>query len=159
DPTGATHERAYDGPWFMVTAGMFRTPFGFEVQEPERLRPFLERSSMSNALFPQSFDLGLRILGGFPMARWSLAVMNGEPIGEKNFPGRDPNKSKDVVFRVGAASEVFPGIRLEGGVSGLSGQGFHKGNPATADQIQWVDQNTDGNVNAIGEITVVPGSP
>lgn len=161
DPTGATkeHHAGNDGPWFMVTAGVFRTPFGFEVQEPERLRPFLERSSMSNALFPQSFDLGLRVLGGYRMMRWSFATMNGEPIGEKNFPGRDPNRSKDVVFRVGAASELFPGLRLEGGVSGLTGQGFHKGTPATADQIQWQDQNTDGNVNAIGEITVVPGSP
>jgi hypothetical protein len=172
DPTGATKQVSgdgtippsepltkYDGPWFMVTGGLFRTPFGFEVQEPERLRPFLERSTMSNALFPQSFDLGLRVLGGYRMARWSFAVMNGDPIGEKNFPGRDPNKSKDLVFRIGAASDLLPGIRLEGGISGLTGQGFHKGSPATADQIQWQDQNTDGNVNAIGEITVVPGSP
>lgn len=149
----------YDGPWFMVTAGMFRTPFGFDAQEYDFGSPWLERTSMTSALFPDTYDLGLRLAGGYRMARWSFAVMNGDPVGERSFPGRDPNHSKDLVFRVGAASELLPGIRLEGGVSGLTGQGFHKGNPATADQIQWVDQNSDDNVNAIGEITVVPGSP
>lgn len=150
---------SYDGPWFMITAGLFRTPFGFDAQEFDFQRPWLERATMTSALFPDSFDLGLRMTGGYRIARWSFAVMNGDPLGEKSFPGRDPNKSKDLVFRLGAASELLAGIRLEGGVSGLTGQGFHKGSPATADQIQWQDQNTDGNVNAIGEITVVPGSP
>jgi len=172
DPTGATKpvsgssetpptktDLPYDGPWFMITAGLFRTPFGFEAQEPERLRPFLERTSTSNALFPQSFDLGLRVLGGYRFARWSFAVMNGEPIGERQFPGRDPNQSKDLVFRVGAASEVTAAIRIEGGLSGLTGQGFHRGTPPTADQIQWSDLNNDRIVNSVTEISVVPGGP
>lgn len=162
DATGAPPSEplvAYDGPWFMVTAGLFRTPFGFEVQEPERLRPFLERTTMSNSLFPQSFDLGLRMLGGYRFARWSLGIMNGDPIGEKTFPGRDPTKSKDLVFRIGAASAIVDSIRFEAGVSGLTGQGFHKGAPATADEIQWQDQNNDHAVNQVGELTVIPGSP
>jgi len=149
----------YDGPWFMVTAGLFRTPFGFEVQEAERQRPFLERSTMSNALFPQSFDLGLRVVGGYRIARWSFAIMNGEPIGSRSFPGRDPNQSKDLVFRVGGATPLFEWLKFEGGVSGLSGRGFHRGLPATADQIQWQDANSDRAVNNVGEITVIPGQP
>jgi hypothetical protein len=99
------------------------------------------------------------MVGGYRIARWSFAVMNGDPVGERTFPGRDPNKSKDLVFRVGAASALLDGIKIEGGISGLTGQGFHKGIPATSDQIQWVDTNNDRMVNAIGEITVVPGAP
>lgn len=157
--TSATELTTYDAPWFMVTAGLFRTPFGFEVQEAERQRPFLERATMSNALFPQSFDLGLRVVGGYRVARWSLGIMNGEPIGSRTFPGRDPNKSKDMVFRVGAASALVDWLKIEGGVSGLTGRGFHQGLPATADQIQWQDANNDRSVNNVGEITVIPGQP
>lgn len=149
----------YDGPWFMVTAGLFRTPFGFETQEIDFQRPFLERSSMANAIFPDSFDLGLRVAGGYRFARWSFAAMNGDPIGEKAFPGRDPNQSKDLVFRVGGASALTEALRVEGGVSGLTGMGFHKGLAATADTIQWHDANNDGIVNQISEITVIPGQP
>ncbi|MBX3226755.1 MAG: hypothetical protein KIT84_38950 [Labilithrix sp.] len=172
DPTGTTRpiggeitdvplteKSDTQGPWFMVTAGLFRTPFGFEVQESERQRPFLERATVSNALFPQSFDLGLRIVGGYRAMRWSFAAMNGEPLGARAFPGRDPNESKDLVFRVGGTSDFFEWLKIEGGVSGLSGRGFHRGAPATADQIQWQDANNDRAVNTVGEIVVVPGAP
>src|SRR5262249_1546529 len=109
-------------PWFMVTAGLFRTPFGFEVPESERERPWLERTTMSTARSPPSFDLGARIVGGFHFVRYAFAVMNGDPIGERTFPGRDPNQSKDLVFRIGGASSVTDAIQIEGGVSGLSGR-------------------------------------
>jgi hypothetical protein len=129
------------------------------VQEIDFQRPWLERTTFASALFPDSFDLGLRVVGGYRFARWSFAAMNGDPVGEKTFPGRDPNKSKDLVFRVGGASAVAPGIRIEGGISGLSGRGFHKGTPATPDSIQWVDANNDRLVDSLTEIQVVPGSP
>lgn len=148
-----------DEPWFIVTAGLFRTPFGFEVAESERDRPWLERSTMSNALFPQSFDLGLRIAGGFGFVRYAFAVMNGDPIGERTFPGRDPSQSKDLVFRVGGASAVTDAIQIEGGVSGVTGRGFHPGQPATKDVIQWQDSNADGVVDQVTELTVIPGAP
>ncbi len=146
-------------PWFMVTAGLFRTPFGYEVPESERERPWLDRSSTSNALFPQSFDLGLRIVGGFSFVRYAFAVMNGEPIGERTFPGRDPNESKDLVFRVGGATAVTSGFHVEGGLSGVSGRGFHKGQPAAKDVLQWQDTNANGVVDSLTEITVIPGAP
>ena len=146
-------------PWFMVTAGLFRTPFGFEVAESERDRPWLERSTMSNALFPQSFDLGLRVVGGFRFLRYALGIMNGDPIGERTFPGRDPNKSKDLVFRVGGATAITDAVRIEGGLSGVTGRGFHQGQPATKDLIQWQDSNADGIVDNTTEIQVIPGSP
>lgn len=145
-------------PWFMVTAGLLRTPFGFEVPESERERPWLERSTMSNALFPQSFDLGIRVVGGFRFVRYSFAVMNGDPIGERTFPGLDPNESKDLVFRVGGASAVTDALRIEGGLSGVTGRGFHRGQPATKDLIQWQDSNADGVIDDLNELQIIPGS-
>ncbi len=171
DPTGATRRlgattihdagssRPRGEPWFMVTAGLFRTPFGFEVPESERERPLLERSTVANALFPQSFDLGLRVLGGFRFVRYALGLMNGDPIGERTFPGRDPNASKDLVFRIGGATAVTDDIHVEAGFSGLSGRGFHPGQPATKDVIQWQDANADGIVDNPTELQIIPGSP
>ncbi len=147
-----------DEPWFMVTAGLFRTPFGFEVAESERERPLLERSAMSNALFPQSFDLGLRVVGGFRFVRYALGIMNGEPIGERSFPGRDPNESKDLVFRVGGASAVTENVSVEGGVSGVTGRGFNPGVPATKDTIQWQDVNGNGVIDDTSELSPITGS-
>lgn len=145
-------------PWFMVTAGLFRTPFGFEVPEPERDRPLLERTTMSNSLFPQSFDLGLRFVGGYRFVRWAFAVMNGNPIGEQTFPGRDPTKSKDLVFRIGGAGALTSAVRFEGGLSAITGQGFHRGTPATKNVVSWRDDNNDGFVDAT-ELNVIAGAP
>lgn len=147
-----------DKPFFVVSTGLLITPFGFEVPELENVRPFLERSTFANELFPQSYDLGLRVLGGYKFVHWALAITNGDPIGEKTFPGRDPDKSKDLVLRVGASSEVFPGLRLDGGFSGLTGRGFHRGTSPTKDQITWRDENGDGVVD-VQELVVLPGSP
>src|SRR5690606_3807210 len=85
--------------------------------------------------------------------------MNGDPIGERTFPGRDPNESKDLVFRVGGAAEVGDGVQIEGGLSGLTGRGFHEGQPASKDVLQWQDSNADGIVDQTTELTVIPGSP
>jgi hypothetical protein len=157
DPSGGATTRISGAPWFMVTAGLFRTPFGFEVPEAERDRPLLERTTVSNALFPQSIDLGLRVLGGFRFLRWTLGIMNGDPLGERTFPGRDPNRSKDLVFRIGAAGEVLPGVVLSGGVSGLTGRGFHEGRAATTDGVTWRDANDNGVIDGIAELEPVPG--
>jgi hypothetical protein len=148
-----------DEPWFMVTAGLFRTPFGFEAPESERERPWLERSTVTNALFPQSFDLGLRVVGGFRFVRYTLGIMNGDPIGSRAFPGRDPNESKDLVFRVGGASAVTDGFRIEGGLSGVTGRGFHRGQPASKDLLQWSDINGNGAIDDVSDLVPIPGSP
>lgn len=142
--------------WFMVTIGLIHTPFGFEPMEVAIRRPFLEQSTMSTAFFPGQYDLGFRVVGGFKFINYALGIMNGDPIGESTFPGRDPNKSKDLVFRVGAANEVTDRVRLEAGFSGLTGRGFHEGRKATSDTIAWRDINEDGLVEPI-EITAIPG--
>ena len=48
----------------MATLGLMRIPFGFEVQELDYVRPFLERATVLRALFPGEFDLGARLRGG-----------------------------------------------------------------------------------------------
>ena len=142
----------------IVTAGLLMTPFGFDVPELENERPFLERTTMSSELVPQSYDLGLRVLGGYRIVNYAFAIVNGDPIGESTFPGRDPNKSKDLVFRVGTSSEIIDGLRFDAGFSGLNGRGFHKGNAPTKDQLVWRDQNEDGQVQQT-ELQVITGSP
>lgn len=143
-------------PWLQLTAGSFKIPFGFEVTQRDTERLFLERSTMEHAFFPGEYDLGARLQGGWRFLRYAVAVMNGDPVGEKAFPGRDPNKSKDVLGRLGI-EQLLGRFGIAGGVSGLYGQGFHSGTPATKDTLVWRDANQDGAVQT-SEISVIAGS-
>ena len=139
-----------------ASLGLIKIPFGREVVEPEQQRFFLERSNAAQALFPGVWDLGARIDGGWRAFRYAFAVLNGEPIGEASFPGRDPNQAKDLLGRLGV--DVARGVaRIEGGASGLRGRGFHRGTPATKDTLVWRDVNEDGLVQDT-EIQVIAGS-
>lgn len=142
---------------FAATIGLMQTPFGAEVQELDYVRPFLERSAVSSAFFPGVYDLGMRFRGRYRFLHYALGLMNGDPIGEKAFPGRDPNKSKDLVFRVGVKTDVTHRLNVDAGFSGLSGSGFHAGTPTTKDQLVWRDTNEDGIVDTT-EIQVIPGT-
>ncbi len=146
-----------ESPYVMATLGLFKTPFGFEVLEADNRRPFLERSTVIRALFPGEFDLGFRLQGGWRFLNYALGLMNGAPIGERQFPGRDPNKSKDLVFRVGFDTAVSRGFRVQGGFSGVTGSGFHAGTSSTKDVLVWRDTNEDGIVQPT-EIQVIAGS-
>ena len=145
-----------DGLQLMVTAGLFKTPFGYEVLEADNKRPFLERSTVIRALVPGEYDLGLRVRGQWRAFNYALGLMNGDPIGERAFPGRDPNKSKDVVLRAGIDVSLLRGVRLAAGASGISGTGFHTGTPTTKDVLVWRDANEDGIVQPT-EIQAIPG--
>ena len=142
-------------PYLQLTAGSFKIPFGFEVGQRDTDRLFLERSNMERAFFPGEYDLGVRAGGGWRFLRYTLAAMNGDPIGEKAFPGRDPNQSKDLIGRVGV-DLLWRRLGIAGDVSALWGQGFHAGTPATKDQLVWRDTNQDGAVQ-VNEIVVLPG--
>jgi len=150
-------ERGDPMPLVMATIGLFKIPFGFEVVQSDRERLFLERSTTEHGLFPGEYDAGIRLQGGWRFVRYVVAVMDGEPIGERTFPLRDPNNAKDVVGRVGIDTPIAPGVWVAGGFSGLSGTGFHAGTPATKPTVVWNDANGNGTVQS-GEITVVPGS-
>jgi hypothetical protein len=145
-------------PSLLATAGLMRIPFGYEVQELDYVRPFLERSTMLQALFPGEFDLGMRFKVKYRFLDAAIAVMNGNPIGDKVFPDLDPVQTKDLVGRLGAEVEIAPGIRVQWGVSADTGTGFHVGTPATKNQLVWQDQNGDGLVEP-NEITAVGGTP
>lgn len=144
-------------PELVLTAGLFKIPFGFEVQELDVDRPFLERSTVARALFPGEFDLGARLWLRYRFLDLKLAAMNGHPLGDRVFPALDPDSAKEVVGRVGVRAEVVPGVVLDAGVSAERGMGFHEGTPTTKGQLTWRDDNGDGIVQAT-EIQVIPGS-
>lgn len=146
-----------DVPLLLASIGLLKIPFGAEVPEGETSRLFLERSTAARAFFPGNYDLGIRLQGGYRFIRYSLALMNGEPIGEKSFPGLDPNAGKDFVGRLGVNALIAGPVRVEAGVSTLSGQGFHKGTPSTKDVLVWRDANENGLVE-ITEIQAIPGA-
>jgi hypothetical protein len=145
-------------PSFTATVGLTRIPFGYEVQELDTVRPFLERATMLQSLFPGEFDLGLRLNARYRFLDWAFGIMNGSPIGSRVFPDLDPVRAKEIVGRIGVDIEISPGVRLQAGASADAGTGFHPGTPATKNQLVWQDQNGDGLVEP-NEIVAVGGSP
>ncbi len=145
-------------PSIVATMGLMRIPFGFEVQEIDPVRPFLERATMLQALFPGEFDLGIRLKVTYRFVDWAFAIMNGSPIGAKVFPDLGPIQAKEMVGRLGVDIQIVPGLRLQAGVSGDAGTGFHPGTPATKNVLVWQDQNGDGLVEP-NEIVAIGGSP
>ncbi len=142
--------------WGNATIGLLRTPWGYEVNQRDQDRFFLERSSVSRALFPGVFDLGVRLRGGWRFVDVQIALVNGDPLGDRAFPVQDPNHAKDIVGRLGV-SGVRGRVAFAAGVSGLTGTGFHRGTPETKDVLVWRDQNEDGLVQ-LSEIQVISGS-
>jgi hypothetical protein len=145
-------------PLIMLTGGLFKTPFGFEIGQSDRDRLFMERSAAEQALFPGEYDAGVRLSGGWRFLRYAVAAVNGEPIGERTFPGRDPNQHKDLVGRIGLDTTPVSVLGLWAGVSAMNGRGFHRGSAATKDIVQWRDLNDNRSVDS-GELTVISGSP
>jgi Phosphate-selective porin O and P len=151
-------EREFSAPPILkLTFGLFDTPFGYELVESPKTRWFMERSLASRSLWPSEPDLGARLTSALGWFRASVAVLNGNPIGEKNgFALRDPAQVKDIVARVGADLDPVPWLSLVGGVSVYNGKGFHAGTPATKNTLQYVDMHNDGEVDP-GDIVLVPG--
>jgi hypothetical protein len=108
-------------------------------------------------MFPGEYDVGARLMGGWRFTRYALAVQNGNPIGDRAFPLRDPNAAKDLSMRFGVDVPTGPGFWVAGGGSFLWGKGFHAGSPATKATVQWIDINGNG-VADTGEIMVIPGA-
>jgi hypothetical protein len=143
-------------PELRATVGLTQIPFGLEVQELDNVRPFLERATVMEALFPGAFDLGAKMKVKYRFANAAIGVMNGNPIGDKVFPDLDPSRSKDLVGRIGIDIEIVHGVRFAAGTSADTGTGFHPGTPTTKYVLIWQDQNGDGLVEP-NEITAVGG--
>ncbi len=143
-------------PLAMATLGLFDAPFGYELDESPRTRFFMERTTFSRAVFPGEPDLGLRLAGAASFFRWTIAAMNGEPLGEASpFVEQDPNASKDVFFRFGVDTNPLPDFQVAGGMSAIRGQGFHAGTAPAGSSLQWHDINEDGAVQP-SELVGVP---
>jgi hypothetical protein len=141
------------------TAGLFLMPFGYETPESPRLRWFMERTTASRAFFPSEVDVGVRLHGAWRFLRYGVALTNGEPKGTKstNFQLQDPNHAKDVILRVGADVPVGDSFRIAGGISYLSGKGFHAGDDATKSRVTWTDTNQNGVITP-DELTGIPAA-
>ena len=144
-------------PIVAATMGLFDTPYGYELPESPRFRPFMERTTMSRAFWPGEPDLGLRVAGGLGFFRWTVAAVNGHPLGDKLYAGQDPIAAKDVVFRFGVDTAPRKDLTITGNVSVLEGRGFHAGTDATKASIQWNDLNEDGIVQP-SELTGIPAA-
>lgn len=142
--------------WADASIGLMRIPWGYELSERDQDRFFLERSTVSRALFPGTFDLGLRARGGWRFLDAQIALMNGDPLGDHTFPVQDPNRAKDIVGRLGVHG-VRGRFSFRAGFSALTGTGFHRGTPETKDVLVWRDQNEDGIVQ-LSEIQVISGA-
>ncbi|MDX2020801.1 MAG: hypothetical protein SF187_11215 [Deltaproteobacteria bacterium] len=146
-------------PLLALSAGLIDVPFGFELPQSARQRLFAERSVVSEAFFPGQPDLGARLTGRWRVFNLAVAVVNGEPVDEREsapFRG-DPNQAKDVVGRVSVDAPVSPAFTIAGGASFLSGKGFHPGTDATKSGTQWNDVNQNSLID-LGEITPVAGT-
>ncbi|MEO8703189.1 MAG: hypothetical protein ABI867_24295 [Kofleriaceae bacterium] len=146
-------------PLVTVSAGLFKIPFGVEVPASERDKAFLEAPAFARALFPGNYDAGVMAQGAYGVARWSVAMMNGSPVADAQWRGADPAASYDFVARGGAVVEGPRKLRVEAGVSAITGTGLHPGTPATKDEIEWVDENMNGIIDNTTELRVIPGSP
>jgi Phosphate-selective porin O and P len=143
-------------PLIMATIGLFDIPFGFENVEAAHTRFFMEPSVASQAFFPGQADLGARLAGALGFFRWTLAIMNGQPLGEaSSFVLQDPDSGKDLMARFGFDTQPRSNWQIAGGVSGLNGEGFHPGTLASGSSLQWQDTNGTGAVEA-SELVGVP---
>jgi hypothetical protein len=144
-------------PIVMATLGLFDIPFGFENVEPEHTRFFMEPTTASQAFFPGKADLGARLAGALGFFRWTLAVVNGQPLGEaSSFALEDPDSGKDLVARFGFDTTPRPNVQLAGGISGLNGQGFHAGSLASGSYLEWQDTNGTGAISSPSQLVGVP---
>lgn len=145
-------------PLIMASAGLTEVPFGYEVRLGQRDMPFLERSTGSLALFPGPVDVGLRLRGGVGPMRYDFAMMNGTPLDDRagGPAGIDFNRRPDFAGRVGL--EALPKTwSIGAGASFLAGTGFHAGQDATKNVLQWQDLNENGSLDS-GETLAIPGT-
>ncbi len=143
-------------PLIMATMGLFDIPFGFENVEASHTRYFMEQTTASQAFFPGQADLGVRLAGAYRFLRWTLAAQNGVPLGAASpYIEQDPISAKDIVARFGFDTEPASKVQVAGGVSGLSGSGFHPGNLASGNSLQWNDTSGTGAITQASQLTGV----
>lgn len=144
-------------PWVAATLGLMKIPFGAATPERVDERLFLEAPTFVRAYSPGEYDLGLAIHGGWRALRYVVALMNGDPVGERGLGGLDLNARKDILGRLGIDLPLGPTTRLEAGASALIGEGLSPGRPTTKDELVWRDVNENGLVE-LTELQVIAGA-
>jgi hypothetical protein len=147
-----------DNALVMVRGGLMLIPFGALVPTNARFRYFMEQPTFLRALFPGDADAGANAQGAYGLVRWSVSAMNGTPVQDAQWQGRDPSSSFDLMGRLGTDVPLPHHGRFVAGISAVTGKGLHAGTPPTKDSLQWVDENMDGIVQ-VTELTTIPGSP
>lgn len=104
-----------------VTAGLFFTPFRYELLEISMVRPFIERTWFVQNAFPIERDIGVqaKTIALDDRLVFDIGIVNGQRLGERYFVSTpDLNKSKDLVsyltYRIGPVTL---------GVNGYLGRG------------------------------------
>ncbi len=149
---------AEGGALVRARAGLMLIPFGAQVPTNARDRDFMEQPLFLRALFPGDVDAGATVDGAYGLVRYSISALNGAPVGDAQWAGRDPSSSYELMGRLGTEVPLPYRARFIAGVSAASGQGLHPGTPPTKDSLQWVDENQDGIVQ-VTELVDIPGSP
>ncbi len=103
------------------TVGLFKPPYSYDTILGSQSRWFPERSQLAQRFFPGERDVGARVSGDLfeGTFNYGFAVVNGQMIGEKAFPGLDPNKQKDVLAHFGIKKGPF-----SAGIAGYYGTGY-----------------------------------
>lgn len=86
-----------------VGAGVFEVPFRHELLESSMYRPFIERTWLSQNLFPTERDTGVhaKTFAFEDRLTVEVGIVNGQRLGEPHFVELpDLNRSKDFVGRV-----------------------------------------------------------
>ncbi len=118
-------------PLVMLTLAVTDLPFGFELMESARVRPFMERSLGSSALFPTEMDVGAKLSGAVSFLRYAFAVTNGEPPRHPEpLPARSERRQR-LFCRVGVETQPLPVLAISGGTSFYQGKAFHAGSDAS----------------------------
>lgn len=144
-------------PWAAFSLGLMDVPFGYELWQGHRNRVFTERTIGSRALFVGEPDVGARVSGAAGPFRYALALMGGSPLDDR--PGSlalDPTAAPDLVGRVGVETRLGSRFEIAGGLSWLTGTGFHAGDEATKNHVEWRDLNENGSIDG-GELAAIPG--
>ena len=111
-------------PIAQATLGLFDTPFGYELVESPRSRPFMERTTMSRAFWAGEPDLGLRLSGGLGFVRWTIAGVNGYPLGSPTYAGQDPFPARTSSSASASTPRLAHGSGLPATSRSSPGTGF-----------------------------------
>ena len=142
----------------MLTIGLFKIPFGFEVVQSDRDRLFMERSTAERALFPGEFDVGRASLGWVALRALRDRRAERRAGGrEGTWPGRDPTPPRTSPGASGSRRRSATRFWIAAGVLGALRQGISPRNTDHQDHRPMERRQPERRRRVPGEIRAVPG--